>query len=118
MLPSCRMACACTAARAVGCAGVIYEARPNVTIDIAGLALKSGNSVFLRGGSETINSNRALVAIIRQTLKDSGLPVDAVQFIDDPDRARVAELLKLYEYVDMIIRAAAPRCTVFAARTA
>ena len=87
----------------LGVLGVIYEARPNVTIDIAGLALKSGNSVILRGGSETINSNRALVTIIRETLAESGLPVDAVQFIDDPDRARVAELLKLYDYVDMII---------------
>jgi len=87
----------------LGVLGVIYEARPNVTIDIAGLALKSGNSVILRGGSETLNSNRALVALIRQTLVESGLPVDAVQFIDDPDRARVAELLKLYDYVDMII---------------
>ena len=87
----------------VGVLGVIYEARPNVTVDVAGLALKSGNSVILRGGSETLRSNIALVKVIRKELEDGGLPVDAVQFVDDPDRARVMELLKLHEYVDMII---------------
>ena len=87
----------------LGVLGVIYEARPNVTVDVAGLALKSGNSVILRGGSETLHSNNALVKVIRKELDESGLPVDAVQFIEDPDRARVSELLKLHEYVDMII---------------
>jgi glutamate-5-semialdehyde dehydrogenase len=87
----------------IGVIGVIYEARPNVTVDVAGLALKTGNAVILRGGSETLNSNRALVAVIRQVLSDGGLPADAVQFVDDPDRARVTELLALDEYVDMII---------------
>ncbi len=87
----------------IGVLGVIYEARPNVTMDVAGLALKTGNAVILRGGSETLNSNRALVAVIQQALKESGLPADAVQFIDDADRARVTELLQLDEYVDMII---------------
>jgi glutamate-5-semialdehyde dehydrogenase len=87
----------------IGVLGVIYEARPNVTVDVAGLALKSGNSVVLRGGSETLHSNNALVNSIRTELDESGLPVDAVQLIDDPDRARVSELLKLHEYVDMII---------------
>jgi glutamate-5-semialdehyde dehydrogenase len=87
----------------IGVIGVIYEARPNVTVDVAGLALKAGNAVILRGGSETLNSNRALVAVIRQVLSDGGLPADAVQFVDDPDRARVTELLALDEYVDMII---------------
>ena len=87
----------------LGVLGVIYEARPNVTLDVAGLALKTGNAVILRGGSETLNSNRALVAIIQQSLKESGLPAEAVQFIDDTDRARVTELLQLDEYVDMII---------------
>jgi glutamate-5-semialdehyde dehydrogenase len=70
---------------------------------VAGLALKSGNSVILRGGSETLRSNIALVKAIRKELEESGLPVDAVQFIDDPDRARVSELLRLHEFVDMII---------------
>jgi glutamate-5-semialdehyde dehydrogenase len=87
----------------LGVLGVIYEARPNVTLDVAGLALKTGNAVILRGGSETLNSNRALVAIIQEALKESGLPPEAVQFIDDADRARVTELLHLDQYVDMII---------------
>jgi glutamate-5-semialdehyde dehydrogenase len=87
----------------VGVLGVIYEARPNVTLDVAGLALKSGNSVILRGGSETLNTNRALVTLIRSALDKGGLPVDAVQFIDDPDRGRVSELLQMHDYVDMII---------------
>ncbi len=87
----------------LGVLGVIYEARPNVTIDVASLALKSGNAVILRGGSETLNTNRALVALIRSKLDELGLPIDAVQFIDDPDRGRVSELLQLHDYVDMII---------------
>ena len=87
----------------LGVLGIIYEARPNVTIDVAGLALKSGNAVILRGGSETLNTNRALVGVIRSALENCALPVDAVQFIDDPDRSRVSELLQLHEYVDMII---------------
>jgi len=87
----------------IGVLGVIYEARPNVTIDVAGLALKTGNAAILRGGSETMHSNRALVAAVRQALDASGLPVDAVQWIDDPDRALVAELLQMDRYVDMII---------------
>jgi glutamate-5-semialdehyde dehydrogenase len=87
----------------LGVLGVIYEARPNVTVDVAGLALKSGNAVILRGGSETLRTNRALVTVIRTTLEEHGLPPDAVQFIDSPDRALVLELLKLHEYVDIII---------------
>jgi glutamate-5-semialdehyde dehydrogenase len=87
----------------LGVLGVIYEARPNVTVDVAGLALKTGNAAILRGGSETIRSNRALVSVIRGALADSGLPADALQFVDDPDRARVSELLALDESVDMII---------------
>jgi glutamate-5-semialdehyde dehydrogenase len=87
----------------LGVLAVIYEARPNVTIDVAGLALKSGNAAILRGGSETINTNRAMADIVCRGLEEYGLPSGAIQFIDDPDRARVAELLKLYEYVDMVI---------------
>jgi glutamate-5-semialdehyde dehydrogenase len=87
----------------LGVLGVIYEARPNVTMDVAGLALKTGNAAILRGGKETLNSNRALVAVIQEALKVSGLPADAVQFIDDTDRSRVTELLHLDQYVDMII---------------
>lgn len=87
----------------LGVLAVIYEARPNVTLDVAGLAIKSGNSVILRGGSETIHSNRILVQIVREALCESNLPEDAVQFIDNPDRALVQELLKLHQYVDMVI---------------
>ena len=87
----------------LGVLGVIYEARPNVTMDVAGLALKTGNAAILRGGSETIQSNRALVEVIQRSLAQSGLPQDAIQSIDDPDRQRVFELLQMHEYVDMLI---------------
>ncbi len=87
----------------IGVIGVIYEARPNVTTDVASLALKSGNAVILRGGSDNIHSNRALVAAIHRALEASGVPTDAVQLIADTDRARVLELLRLHEYVDLII---------------
>ena len=87
----------------LGVLGVIYEARPNVTMDVAGLALKTGNAAILRGGSETLNSNRALVGVIQRALKECDLPAEAVQFIDDADRERVTELLQLDQYVDMII---------------
>jgi len=87
----------------LGVIGVIYEARPNVTVDVAGLALKSGNAVILRGGSETLNSNRAMVASLGRALIQSGIPIEAIQFIDSPDRALVLELLHLKDYVDMII---------------
>lgn len=87
----------------LGVLAVIYEARPNVTLDVAGLALKTGNAVILRGGSETLRTNRELVAVIRRVLQECSLPEDAVQFIDDPDRARVMELLQMYEYIDMLI---------------
>ncbi len=87
----------------LGVLAVIYEARPNVTLDIFGLAFKTGNAVILRGGSETMASNRALTALIRETLQAHQIDPDAVQFIDDPDRGLVTELLKLDEYVDMLI---------------
>ncbi len=87
----------------VGVLGVIYESRPNVTVDVASLALKTGNAVILRGGSETLRSNSALVEVIRGALAEAGLPLDCVQFIDDPDRRYVTELLRLSDYVDMII---------------
>lgn len=87
----------------LGVVGVVYEARPNVTIDVAGLAIKTGNAAILRGGKESINSNRILVEVARRALQDAGLPADAIGFIDDPDRARVLELLRLHEFVDIII---------------
>lgn len=87
----------------LGVLGVIYEARPNVTVDVAALALKAGNAVILRGGSETLRSNIALVDAIRTALESVGLPADAVQLIRDTDRRYVRELLRLSDYVDMII---------------
>ncbi|MGB7094956.1 MAG: glutamate-5-semialdehyde dehydrogenase [Anaerolineales bacterium] len=87
----------------IGVLGVIYEARPNVTIDIAGLTIKTGNAVILRGGSETINSNRVLVSVIQEALTQCGLPAEDVQFIDDNSRERVAELLTMHRYIDMLI---------------
>lgn len=87
----------------LGVIGVIYEARPNVTVDIATLALKTGNAVILRGGKETLRSNRILVNLIRDVLTQHDFPADAVQLIDTPDRKYVAELLKMHQCVDMII---------------
>jgi glutamate-5-semialdehyde dehydrogenase len=87
----------------LGVLGVIYEARPNVTMDVAGLALKTGNAAILRGGSETLRSNLALVKVIQGSLVQSGLPQDAIQYIDDPDRQRVFELLQMQDEVDMLI---------------
>jgi glutamate-5-semialdehyde dehydrogenase len=87
----------------LGVVGVIYEARPNVTVDIAALCLKSGNAAILRGGKEITHSCAVLGAIIRDALAAAGLPADAIQVIDDPDRALVEQLLKLDKYVDVII---------------
>ena len=87
----------------IGVIGVIYEARPNVTIDVATLCLKTGNAAILRGGSETLRSNLALTGVVRAGLERAGLPGAAVQYIADPDRARVTELLRLDRYVDMIV---------------
>lgn len=87
----------------LGVVGVIYEARPNVTIDVASLCLKTGNAVILRGGKETHNTNQATVKVIQQALEQSGLPAAAVQAIDKPDRELVIQLLKMDRYVDMLI---------------
>ncbi|MDC9612825.1 glutamate-5-semialdehyde dehydrogenase [Xenorhabdus khoisanae] len=87
----------------LGVIGVIYEARPNVTIDVASLCLKTGNAVILRGGKETHHTNQAMVKVIQQALEQSGLPTAAVQAISKPDRELVAELLKMDRYVDMLI---------------
>lgn len=87
----------------LGVLAVIYEARPNVTVDVAGLALKSGNAAVLRGGSETLRSNRALVAALRRGLEGTAVPSGAIQFVDDPARELVRELLQMDRYVDMVI---------------
>ncbi|CAM3732562.1 Gamma-glutamyl phosphate reductase [Vibrio aerogenes CECT 7868] len=87
----------------LGVVGVIYEARPNVTIDIASLCLKTGNASILRGGKETFYSNMALVKVIQTALAKADFPAASVQYIEKPDRQLVSELLKLDQYVDMII---------------
>ena len=87
----------------LGVVGVIYEARPNVTIDIAALCLKTGNASILRGGKETFYSNMELVKVIQSALDKADLPAASVQYIEKPDRELVSQLLKLDDYVDMII---------------
>ncbi|EGQ9633715.1 glutamate-5-semialdehyde dehydrogenase [Vibrio cholerae] len=87
----------------LGVVGVIYEARPNVTIDIAALCLKTGNAAILRGGKETFFSNMELVKVIQSALDKAGLPAASVQYIEKPDRELVTQLLKMDDYVDMII---------------
>ncbi len=87
----------------LGVIGIIYESRPNVTVDAAALCLKSGNACILRGGSEAIHSNQAIAACISQGLEAAGLPVEAVQIVSTADRAAVGELITLSEYVDVIV---------------
>ena len=87
----------------LGVIGIIYEARPNVTADAAGLCLKSGNATILRGGSEAIRSNRAIAACVREGLTKAGLPATAVQVVDTTDRAAVGQLITMPEYVDVIV---------------
>lgn len=87
----------------LGVIGMIYEARPNVTVDAAGLCLKSGNAVILRGGSEAIESNLALIRILQSALTKAGLPEAAIQLIEDTDRQVVNEMLRLSKYLDVLI---------------
>lgn len=87
----------------LGVIGIIYEARPNVTVDIASLCLKTGNAAILRGGKETLSSNMALLSLIHQALVQCGLPKETIQYIENPDRALISDLLRLDTYVDMII---------------
>lgn len=87
----------------LGVIGIIYESRPNVTVDAASLCLKSGNATILRGGSEAIHSNRAIAACVQEGLTAAGLPAACVQVIETTDRAAVGELLRARDYVDVII---------------
>jgi glutamate-5-semialdehyde dehydrogenase len=87
----------------LGLIGVIYESRPNVTVDIAALCLKAGNTVVLRGGREAINSNKILAGIARDALESAGFPADAIQFIGSTDRAIVDEMLKARGLIDLLI---------------
>ena len=87
----------------LGVVAMVYEARPNVTVDVASLCLKTGNAVILRGGKETCRTNAATVAVIQDALKSCGLPAGAVQAIDNSDRALVSEMLRMDKYIDMLI---------------
>lgn len=87
----------------IGVLGVIFEARPNVSVDSAVLALKSGNAIILRGGKEAINSNRALIGILRPALEKAGLPADCVQLVEDTSRQSSTDLMRLNGYVDVLI---------------
>jgi len=87
----------------LGVVAIIYESRPNVTADAAGLCLKSGNAAILRGGSEAIHSNQAIAACVREGLKSAGLPESAVQVVEITDRAAVGELITMQDYVDVIV---------------
>ncbi|HCD06257.1 MULTISPECIES: glutamate-5-semialdehyde dehydrogenase [unclassified Methylophaga] len=87
----------------LGVIGIIYESRPNVTADAAGLCLKSGNATILRGGSEAIHSNQAIAVCIHQGLQEAGLPVTAVQVVETTDREAVAQLITMPAYVDVIV---------------
>jgi glutamate-5-semialdehyde dehydrogenase len=87
----------------LGVIGIIYESRPNVTADAAALCLKSGNACILRGGSEAIRANQAIAACVHEGLRAAGLPEDAVLVVNTPDRAAVGELLRMHEYVDIIV---------------
>lgn len=87
----------------LGVLGVIYESRPNVTIDISALTIKTGNCAILRGGSETLHTNQAFIKIIQQSLVSAGLPAEAIQLIASSDRADVKQMLQLNDYIDLII---------------
>jgi glutamate-5-semialdehyde dehydrogenase len=87
----------------LGVIGIIYEARPNVTVDAAGLCIKSGNAAILRGGSEALHCNQALAQLVKEGLAGAGLPVDGVQVIDTADRAAVGALITMPQYVDVIV---------------
>ncbi|HAA96001.1 MAG: glutamate-5-semialdehyde dehydrogenase [SAR202 cluster bacterium] len=87
----------------LGVVGSIYESRPNVTVDIFGLCLKSGNACLLRGGKETIRSNTALVALLRRALAAAGVTEDAVQYLDNPDRALVDAMLRMDQFIDLLV---------------
>ena len=87
----------------IGVIAVIFEARPNVTSDAAALCLKSGNTVILRGGKEAINSNKTIAKVMRQAVKEAGMPEDVIQLVEDTSRESANELMKMNEYVDVLI---------------
>src|SRR5512136_2418804 len=87
----------------MGVVGVIYESRPNVTSDSAGICIKSGNAVILRGGSDALNSNLAIGEVLRDALVSAGLPEDAIQVVNSPERSVAEELMRVREYIDVLI---------------
>ncbi len=102
----------------LGVIGAIYESRPNVTVDISSLAFKSGNTVVLRGGKEAIHSNEALAGLVRRALESAGVTPEAVQFIQSTDRSLVEQMVKLDEYIDLLIPRGGPELINFVAREA
>ena len=102
----------------IGIIGSIYESRPNVTVDISALCLKSGNSVILRGGSEAINSTTALAKLIRESISIAGVPQDAVQLVEPTDRTTVTEMLKMKEFIDLMIPRGGADLIKFVSKTA
>jgi glutamate-5-semialdehyde dehydrogenase len=102
----------------LGVIGIIYESRPNVTVDAAALCIKAGNAVILRGGSEAFHSNSRLAGILRESLKQAGLPEDAVQFVETTDRQAVLDLLGLEDYVDVMIPRGGEELIRFVAKNA
>jgi glutamate-5-semialdehyde dehydrogenase len=102
----------------LGVIGSIYESRPNVTVDISVLCLKSGNAVILRGGKETIHSNLALIKIVQEAAYEAGIPEGSIQFIDNTDHALVEYLLKMNRYIDLIIPRGGAGLIKFVAETA
>ena len=92
----------------LGVIGAIYESRPNVTIDISSLCLKSGNAIILRGGSDAINSNTALAALVKDSIADAGIPNDAVQVMETTDRAVVGQMLTAKGIIDLLIPRGSP----------
>ena len=102
----------------LGVIGAIYESRPNVTVDISSLAFKSGNTVVLRGGKEAIHANEALAGLVRRALDSAGVTPEAVQFIQSTDRSLVEQMVKLDEYIDLLIPRGGPELINFVAREA
>jgi glutamate-5-semialdehyde dehydrogenase len=102
----------------IGVIGVIYESRPNVTVDIAALCLKSGNAAILRGGKEAVHSNRALADAVSAGCEKAGVPGDAVQLVETQDRALVKDMLTAHQYIDMIIPRGGPGLHAFALENA
>ena len=102
----------------MGVIGAIYESRPNVTVDISALCLKSGNACILRGGREAFNSNLALTGMVRRCISRAGVPEDAVQFVENMDRALVEPMLRMKEHIDLLIPRGGAELVRFVAETA